>query len=413
MKALHQIAFALGFVFPGLFFGQTQKKADTVYCDCKFARTIKISGSGKIGPTIAPPGPGEVIEKAITRIKTPYAFEKEHHSAWYRLEFNTQGAFAFDLLPQDPEDDYDFMLFKAGKNDFCDSLEKNKLKPVRANISRDKTELKGKTGLSLKAKKEMVKEGVNDAYCKAIPVSKGEFYYLVVDNVYENGSGHTISFFFEQKVEIKGEVRDEANRPLITDVTLTDTKGETLSQTRTDARSGAYTLPAMLKRGTFYTINYYSDSSFVFSKTVSLKDSLELKDIKVMLPKLKKGKKYTLGAINFYGNQAEYLPRAISSIENLYKLLDRNKKLKILIEGHINCADLAFRAKGKVPKDYDPDGLSLRRADKIKVYLVKKGIDVARLETIGKGCTEMLFPSTIDDDEMEQNRRVEVKVLEF
>jgi hypothetical protein len=175
------------------------KKPDTVFCDCNKARVVKISGTHKIGVTIPPPNYGEKQEISTSKLKTKFAFEKEHYTAWYKLVIDTDGDLSFDIIPEKPDDDYDFMLFQAGKNVFCDSLEKNKLKPLRANISRDKTELSGKTGLSFKAKNELIKEGVNDAYSIPVKVSKGEIYYLVLDNVYENGGGHTIEFFFEKK----------------------------------------------------------------------------------------------------------------------------------------------------------------------------------------------------------------------
>ena len=54
----------------------------------------------------------------------------------------------FNITPTKAEDDYDFMLFKCGKNNFCDSLQKHKINPIRACISRDKEELNGKTGLN-------------------------------------------------------------------------------------------------------------------------------------------------------------------------------------------------------------------------------------------------------------------------
>ena len=34
--------------------------------------------------------------------------------------------------------------------------------------------------------------GLGDSYSKALTVNKGEVYYLVLDNVYENGKGHTL-----------------------------------------------------------------------------------------------------------------------------------------------------------------------------------------------------------------------------
>jgi outer membrane protein OmpA-like peptidoglycan-associated protein len=122
------------------------------------------------------------------------------------------------------------------------------------------------------------------------------------------------------------------------------------------------------------------------------------------LPKLKKGKKYTLGSINFFGNSPEYLPSSAPAIENLYKLMKKNKNLEILIEGHTN---------GCFGGGMDVNVLSQLRAEKIGDYLFVKGIEHTRIKTEGKGCKEMLYPSPKSELEQELNRRVEIKVLEF
>ncbi|HXB42246.1 MAG TPA: OmpA family protein [Bacteroidia bacterium] len=408
MRAGFHLIFLL-IAFCEISFSQgNSKKPDTVFCDCITARAVKISGNQKIGETIAPPGFGQVEEKYITRVKTKYGFEKEHHSAWYKLIINITGNLSFDILPSNPDDDYDFVMFKAGNDNFCDSLERYKIKPVRSNISRDKNELKGKTGLSITAKNEFVKDGLNDAYSLSLNVKKGEVYYLVLDNVYENGSGHTINFFFEQKVEIKGVVKSDEGNIGVTQVTLSDAKGETIAETKTDLQTGKYKLNTVFKRGVIYSLNYYNDSSFVFSKTISLKDTLELKNIEVVLPKLRRGKKYSIGAVNFYGSSDQYLPSAFPVIRSLYKLMEKNSNLIILIIGHVNCAH-----EGKPFGVIGDFTLSIDRAKKIRDYLIRQKIRTTRVETMGVGCEGMLFPKANTEAEEEANRRVEIKVLEY
>ena len=145
-----------------------EKKLDTVFCDCAQAKIITINGKTVYGKTIAPKGFGKLKEISPSKQKTNFAFEKEHNSAWYKLNVNVSGDLTMNIIPTNGSDDYDFMLFKAGKNNFCDSLQNNKINPVRACISRDKEELSGKTGLSFKSTEELVKrtdleeETVND-----------------------------------------------------------------------------------------------------------------------------------------------------------------------------------------------------------------------------------------------------------
>lgn len=379
---------------------------DTVFCDCETARTIAINGTAKVGKTIAPNGGGEKNEISERKQKTKFAFEKEHNSAWYKLVINTSGHLCFDIIPSKMDDDYDFMLFEAlPKTNFCDSLSKNKLKPIRACISRDKEDINGKTGLNSKSKKEFVKEGVGDAYVSNISVKKGQIFYLILDNVYEKGEGHTIQFYFEEPISIKGVITDEDQKPIIADISLTNPIGDTIVVTKSNA-DGSYEINSSLRKNQNYSLNFYNDSTFIFTKNLSLKDTNELKNIRTILPALKKGKKYSVGTINFNPGLTTYIPQAIPSMNNLYMLMKKNRNLKIRIIGHSNGRDVKSE---KLIIEFTNE-----RALTIKNYLIKKGIDGKRIETDGKGDHEMLFKlEGATAEQQEQNRRVEVMVLEY
>lgn len=381
------------------------KKLDTVFCDCNLAKTITINGKTTYGKTIVPKGFGELKEISPAKQKTTYAFEKEHNSSWYKLIINASGELTFNVIPTKGDDDYDFMLFKSAKNNFCDSLQKHKINPIRACISRDKEELNGKTGLNYKSKNEFVKHGVGPAYCKSLTVKKGEVYYLVLDNVYEKGDGHTLEFEISQPVLFKGTVTDDNNKPIKTDIALTNQKGDTVFVEKTK-EDGSYDFIAPLTKNQSYNLNFYNDSSFSFTKSITLADTAQLKTLKTVLPKLKKGNKYSIGSINFVGGSVQYLPRAIPSMNNLAKLLKKNKSLKIKIIGHSNGRDMM-----------DEQGIiafTKGRANTIRNYLAIQGIDEKRIEIDGKGDHEMLFKlPKANAEEQEQNRRVEILVLDF
>lgn len=385
-------------------FSQT-KKLDTVFCDCNQAKVIAINSKTIYGKTIAPKGFGELKEISTSKQKTNFAFEKEHNSAWYKLMINVSGELTMNIIPTQADDDYDFMMFKSGKNNFCDSLQKHKINPVRACISRDKEELNGKTGLNYKSTNELVKHGVGAAYCKSLTVKKGEIYYLVLDNVYEKGEGHTIEFEIAQPVFIKGSVTDDNNKAIKTDIALTNQKGDTVLLEKT-ADDGSYNFMAPLTKNQSYNLNFYNDSSFTFTKSITLSDTAQLKALKTVLPKLKKGNKYSIGSINFIGGSVQYLPRAIPAMNNLAKLLKKNKTLKIKIIGHSNGRDMM-----------DEQGIiafTKGRATSIRNYLAIQGIDEKRIEIDGKGDHEMLFKlPKATANEQEQNRRVEILVLDF
>lgn len=52
--------------------------------------------------------------------------------------------------------------------------------------------------------------------------------------------------------------------------------------------------------------------------------------------------------------------------------------------------------------------LSLRRAEAVKRYLVSKGVDATRLDTVGYGSEQLLTPDRPEDP---SNRRVEIRDL--
>lgn len=381
------------------------KKLDTVFCDCKVARAVTLNSKTTVNKTIAPKGSGSIKEISNSKQNTHFAFEKEHNTAWYRLAINASGTLVFDITPSKPDDDYDFMLFKAAKNNFCDSLLNHKILPVRACISRNKEEISGKTGLSYQSKEEFIKQGIAAAYSKPIEVKRGEVYYLVLDNVYEKGEGHIIEFEIAQSIALKGIVVNELNKPVQAEIALTNQFGDTilLQQTKTD---GSFNFTAPIIRNRSYNLNFYNDSNFNYTRTFTLADTAALKSLKTVLPKLKKGTKYSVGSINFVGGSVEYLPRAVPAMYNLYRLLKKNPKLKILIIGHSNGREMQ-----------DERGIidfTKGRATSIKNYLGIQGIDAKRIEIDGKGDHEMLFKLPgANAEQQEQNRRVEIMVLEY
>ncbi len=381
------------------------KKADTVFCDCHQARILTINGKFTTPNTIAPAGPGMSAEISPAKQKTRFAFEKEHHSAWYKLIIGTSGKLCLDIEPIKADDDYDFMIFKAGTKNFCDSLLSYSIQPVRACISRDKEELKGKTGLSHQSKETLVKQGLGSAYAKALEVKAGEVYFLVLDNVYDHGEGHLIRFEISELVSFKGNLKNEEDKPVRAEVSLSNQSGDVVLKTET-RRDGSYAFDYPIITSQAYSLNFYNDSSFTYTRPFTIKDTAEIQSLKTVLPSLKKGNKYSVGTINFYPNEAKTLPIARTAMRNLYKLMRKNPQLRIRIIGHCNGVN--------GPKHAMTDALSRERAAALKNYLVTLGIEAARLETEGKGDSEMLYPYTPmrTESQQVQNRRVEIMVLD-
>jgi len=376
----------------------TVKAPDSVFADCNRARVIKLTGDYRIGPTLPPSGTGTVEELNDKKKRSKYSINGEHNSAWYRIEIGASGYLCFNIIPVKKDDDYDFMLFKG--RTLCDTLAKIKINPARACISRNKVELDGKTGVSDKGLKELINEGPGDAYVKPLPVIRGEVYYLLVDNVYANGQGHTIYFYLGVPKEIAGVITDENDKPVRADITLTNARGDTIVATKSKV-DGSYKLKPFLNLNGNYGLNFYNDSSFVYSRTITIKDTVGLSKLNTVLPKLKRGKKYSIGTINFYPGSDAYLPVSLPAIKNLRRLMQKNDSLQIMIIGHTNGCGSGVQQ------------LSEWRALTIKSCLKNMKISPERIETKGLGCQEMLYPAMGTEWEQQQNRRVEIMVLRY
>lgn len=105
----------------------------------------------------------------------------------------------------------------------------------------------------------------------------------------------------------------------------------------------------------------------------------------------------TLGDVLFDTGKAELKNGAAANLAKLAAFLNQYKDRSVLIEGHTDSIG---------NEDYN-QGLSQRRADSVKVWLMKQGVNADRLVTSGKG--EVSPVSGNDSASGRQlNRRVEV-----
>ena len=107
--------------------------------------------------------------------------------------------------------------------------------------------------------------------------------------------------------------------------------------------------------------------------------------------------KYNANRIQFELKKAELLPSSLAALDNMVQLLNKDQSLKLSIEGHASMEGSYF-TNLKLSED---------RAAAVKNYLVSKGIDAGRLNTIGYGSARVL---TIAEDQQAMNRRVEMKL---
>ena len=104
--------------------------------------------------------------------------------------------------------------------------------------------------------------------------------------------------------------------------------------------------------------------------------------------------------VTYKTNSAELEPGSFSAIDDLYEWMAPKKDIKIEISGHTDSDG----------SDSNNMALSQKRAESVKTYLLKKGIDTKRI--IAKGLGESKPIATNETAEGKaKNRRTEVRII--
>ena len=206
----------------------------------------------------------------------------------------------------------------------------------------------------------------------------------------------------------KGQVRDRDTGKGIQALVSFRTKTRTDS-TRTDS-IGRYAV--RLPRDSVVKVEAVAKKYFFEDFTTRIFGSPELyKKYKIstdiVLPPAKPGEKAVLRNLFFVGDQAILLKMSEPELPRILKFMQINSDLHVEIAGHINKPGNPIPAPDKNEMD-----LSVNRARLVYDYLLQHGISSDRLHYKGYGNSEMMFPNALGPKESEQNRRVEIRVLQ-
>ena len=296
------------------------------------------------------------------------------------------------------------------KNLFCKRIEAKKITPIRSNLSRS-----ANTGISKDGNMPFVAAGINDNYSKSLLVKKDEQYVLVVNNSKRAGGSHSLTINVagekpEVKIEepiaetnflsLSIEIKDKTtNKPVAGNIIIDGLRKKLVE--KNNIMTYAVDVP---QRKYKLTISTNSPGYLIYSEEVTITSNRTTFSQTVLLEKIQKGRKVNLRNIQFYGNQAKFLPQASGDLKALLAFMEINKNVKIEVEGHVNGPNQ------RNTKDYQT--LSEDRAKAVKEYLIENGIEATRIASIGYGNTQMLHPNPKSEVEMSANRRVEIKIME-
>lgn len=159
------------------------------------------------------------------------------------------------------------------------------------------------------------------------------------------------------------------------------------------------TLPIALK----YMVNI-SASGYITSEEEISVPSGSLGSIRAnfTLQPISIGVSVNLKHVLFKQSSAELLPESYEELDRVVAFLRDNPSVAIELAGHTDNS-------GKTKLNQQ---LSIMRADRVKYYLVSKGVEGARIKGVGYGGKRPLASNKTEEGRM-MNRRVEFKILKY
>jgi outer membrane protein OmpA-like peptidoglycan-associated protein len=366
-------------------------------------------------------GYGKVKEFKTHELGDKFYFPQENKSIWYKIPITKSGLFYFDVIPDNPTDDWDFLVFKINKDTTCQNIVTEKIKPLRSNISRNNIAISGKTGLNLQSNYTHVTSGVNPDYCKALHVNQNDTLLVVINNYKNTNNGHIITWHIKpDKVNIPVDITKETvtkneNNVISLSLEFVNEKNEPLPVTA--QITGLFSEPLRIKnKAKFDTIvpkktHYFevmamAKGYMLTYESFKISKNKTAENFSVKLQPITKNNNVKLPNILFQPASDKFLPTSYNALEILSKFLKENPTVKIEIQGHVNGPGM--------PNTRGYKELSLARAKAVYNYLTNtEGIEPERLKYKGFGNTKMVYPDPKSEHESSMNRRVEIKILDF
>jgi flagellar motor protein MotB len=375
--------------------------------DCKGA--IVISDSVYHQPS-AVRGFGNKLEIKENPKEDLQWFDREHHSTWYKFRSPGDTKLTFEIIPDNIEDDIDFLVFEGAIPGICDKIATRQVLPIRSNISRNDKSNRSICGLRKDAPENFVRSGVGSSFSQAIEVRKGDLFYLAIDYQERPLAGYTIRFHYDPPPPPEPEESPEKKQQLVVNV-LDAKTGNPLDATLTiDGMLFDQVVEAKGNSQYNFEMDMYRNlkiscvrKGYMF-QTLRVKGNTEpTVTVDLKLTPIGPGERVVLDDIRFVGNEDQVMRQSEASLLTLLRFMQENTKVKIEIEGHVNGP--TFKNK----KEFID--LSTSRAKTVYDFLLVNDIEPERIAYLGLGNSQMLFPEPKNKEQSEANRRVEIKVI--
>ena len=385
------------------------------YATCDDAKPISTSTYGPITPEAW-------ADSSLCVPDNPNMyFGKSHMVVWLSFIVPYDTMLTFQIVPQHPTDDFDFILFKADRGDFCQKEKQRKVQPVRTNFAKPPIHSNGITGLSENASNLFVPPGNNFPYSAALPVKKGEWYYLVVDNYISNKGGFTLKLplRFSANTNVVStidaapvkaplaeipassnfyiHVLDSANHPIKANLIIEG------AQKNKSVKVDTADYSLRLEKFQSLTIHANAKGFMPYQSAYSGSGDTSAVTFWIHLVPIKSSQKITLKDIQFKEDSPIILPVSESALDYILQFLLKNPNVNVIIKGYTNDPNQTQSER------YDQN-LSEQRANSVKNYLSSHGVDKNRMKCIGYGSSQMLYPRPTTKEQQAANRRVEIEI---
>lgn len=130
------------------------------------------------------------------------------------------------------------------------------------------------------------------------------------------------------------------------------------------------------------------------------------------------GQTFVLDNIFFLGNSARYTANSEETLQEVVDYLKENPQFDIKLVGHVN--GKMGRGYLKKASRHNPERkaykngthLSLARAESVRNFLVRQGIERDRITCVGRGGKDKLYKKPKNDAENSANRRIEIVLID-
>lgn len=240
--------------------------------------------------------------------------------------------------------------------------------------------------------------GEDDIYCATFGPVEGS----TADNLLVNAAGGATFSAKPTTVMLKGKVFDHVGKSgveaHIQFVDLAD--ANLVADFTTDGLSGEYLVA--VPAGHDYAMYVKANGYLTHSENISVLEGMEHLDLDldIAMEAIKQGSQATLKNLFFASGSAELEQQSLAELNQLEELLTKNQNMRLEVEGHTD----------NTGSPELNQGLSNERAQTVVDYLVKRGIQKERLQSIGYGDSQPKVPNT-DPANKALNRRTEIKVL--